>query len=47
MLAGAVVGIFGFMDTMKIMTICGPPIALNEFVLSIWLITKGLKQTVI
>ena len=47
MLIGAVVGMFGFMDTMKIMTICGPPIGLNEFVLVFWLLIKGFNSSAI
>ncbi len=43
MLIGAVIGMFGIFDPMKIMTICGPPIGLNEFVLVFWLLAKGFN----
>ena len=45
MLGGAVIGMFGAIDTMNIMTICGPPIGLNEFVLVIWLLFKGFDTS--
>ena len=45
MLVGAVVGMFGSIEAMKIMTICGPPIGLNEFVLVIWLLFKGFTSS--
>jgi Domain of unknown function (DUF4386) len=45
MLGGAIIGLFGFVDAMNIMTICGPPIGLNEFVLLIWLIVKGFNSS--
>ena len=47
MLVGAVVGMFGIFDTLKIMTICGPPIGINEFVLVFWLLIKGFNSSAI
>jgi len=40
-------GMFGTMPLMKATVYFGPPIALNEIVLSIWLIAKGFNQSVI
>lgn len=52
LLAGEVLGIFGLgifstMPLMKGMIYFAPPVALNEFVLSIWLIAKGFNTAVI
>ncbi|MFC1898566.1 DUF4386 domain-containing protein [Candidatus Cloacimonadota bacterium] len=45
MLTGAVIGMFGIFDPIKIMTVCGPPIGLNEFVLLFWLLIKGFNKS--
>ena len=51
LLAGAVLGLFGLglfksMPLMEGMVYFAPPIALNEFVLSIWLIAKGFNSDI-
>lgn len=46
LLAGALVGLFGFIHTSKIMIFFGPPVALNEIALSVWLFTKGFNSSV-
>ena len=45
LLLGALVGLFGFIHTSKIMIFFGPPIALNELTLSVWLFTKGFNSS--
>jgi hypothetical protein len=44
LLVGTIVGMFGFIHTSKIMIFFGPPVALNEITLSIWLFTKGFNS---
>jgi hypothetical protein len=43
LLAGALLGLFGIIHTSRIMIFFGPPIALNEMTLSIWLFAKGFN----
>ena len=43
LLAGALLGLFGLIHTSKIMIFLGPPVALNEITLSIWLFVKGFN----
>jgi hypothetical protein len=45
LLTGALLSIFDIVDTSTIMMVCGPPIALNEVTLSVWLIFKGFNQS--
>ena len=45
LLAGALVGLFGFIHTSKIMIFFGPPVALNEITLSVWLFAKGFNSS--
>ena len=47
LLAGALVGLFGFIHTSKIMIFFGPPVALNELTLSVWLFAKGFNPSAI
>ena len=47
LLTGALLGMLGLIPLSKVMIFFGPPIALNEIVLSLWLITKGFNSSVI
>jgi hypothetical protein len=47
LLAGALFGLFGLIHTSKIMIFFGPPVALNEMTLSIWLFAKGFNPSAI
>ena len=47
LLTGALLGMLGFIPLLKAMTYFSPPIALNELVLSIWLIVKGFNSSTI
>ena len=45
LLGGALVGLFGLIHTPKIMIFLGPPVALNEITLSVWLFAKGFNSS--
>ena len=47
LLAGALLGLFDLIPTSKIMIILGPPVALNEITLSVWLFAKGFNSSAI
>jgi hypothetical protein len=45
LLAGALLGLFGLIHAPKIMIFLGPPVALNEITLSIWLFGRGFNAS--
>lgn len=47
LLTGALLGMFGLIPLSKAMLYFGPPIALNEIVLAVWLIVKGFNLSAI
>ena len=47
LMAGALIGMFGLFETSKIMIMFGPPVALNEITLSIWLFAKGFNSSAV
>ena len=44
-IVGARLGLSGIINTSKVMLFVGPPIALNEITLSVWLIVKGFNPS--
>ena len=47
LLTGALVGMLGLIPLLKVMIFFGPPIALNEITLAVWLIVKGFNSSAI
>jgi len=47
LLIGALLGMLGLIPLSKVMNFFGPPIALNEITLSVWLIAKGFNSSAI
>jgi len=47
LLSGSLLGMFGLIPLSKTMLYFGPPIALNEIVLAVWLIIKGFNSSAI
>jgi hypothetical protein len=45
LMAGALIGLFELFETSNIMLLLGPPVALNEITLSIWLFAKGFNSS--